>query len=155
MEPAALNEDIENLTDARNVQDLARRVQKIMNVMQYYIINSETAILDHEEKWRHKFTRELTSERNSSNQDSTGIPGISQAPTQAQAPSRRQYSNNRARSVPPQNRPITRQPPQNRNLQQQSQAPLPAALAAIMDGSHHTFQSQGQNHDGMFGRDFN
>ncbi len=153
MQPKHLSKDIENLTDARNVRDLAHRLQKILNVLQYYAEGSETAILEHAEGWRDEFTHELRNERNSeaASKDSTGIPGIPQVPVpvRSQPPRRQQYSNNRA---PPQNR-LAGQPRQNRQAND-TQGELPAALAAIMDGTHHSFKTSGQNPDGMFGREF-
>jgi len=53
---------IDDLSEARSVADLVRRLQPILSELAYYGVTGETAVLEAHEEWRTQYTDRLRSE---------------------------------------------------------------------------------------------
>jgi hypothetical protein len=76
-----LHRDIDTLSSAATVGELAASTQKVLRTMAFYVSQSETAVLEHREAWHDEFADALYSAAGKSRNGSDGVgrPGTASA----------------------------------------------------------------------------
>jgi len=115
---------IDDLSEARSVADLVRRLQPILSELAYYGVTGETAVLEAHEEWRTQYTDRLRSE-------STAPPaaggGFGAAPPESHEPAFSEPAARPHRSGRSSERPSSSH--SNRAPARPSQAPARPSLA--------------------------